>query len=281
MGGPSPTEGRGEGGIAIGKVARYAWGKDYHKVLGKRLDALVRYLEMLAPGERFKTYVDTGPLLERAIAQRAGIGFFGKNTNILTRRLGSWVFLANVLTTLDLAPDAPDMRSCGDCRLCINACPTHALDTPYALDARRCISYLTIELQESVPEALRGKLSDWIFGCDICQEVCPHNRKVEETAIQEFQPTRGVGPTLSLEDILSIRDDAAFEKRFAGTPLLRARRRGLLRSACLLAAEERDPRFTPYLERLVSIDPDPIIREHAAYALRIAQDVPLPTSREG
>jgi epoxyqueuosine reductase len=150
-----------------GRIARYARGPDYHKVIRKRLESLVRYLESLAPEARFKTFVDTRPILERALAQRAGVGFIGKNTTLITKDFGSWVHLAGVVTTLDLPPDPPDERSCGSCRLCLEACPTGALTAPYTLDARRCLSYQTT--------VLKNKTGEWVLGCDVCQEACPHN----------------------------------------------------------------------------------------------------------
>ena len=218
------------------RIARYAWGKDYHKVLGKRLVALVRYVEGLAPEVRCKAFVDTGPLLERALAQKAGLGFVGKNTMLITRGLGSWVFLAHVVTTLELPSDVPDRRTCGSCTLCIDACPTQALTEPYRLDARRCISYLTIESQSEIPQELRSHVGDWLFGCDVCQDVCPHNTRVPPTPIAEFQAEP---PDMKAEDILSIQNDAEFDRRFAGSPLKRAKRQGLQRNA--RAVKESQP----------------------------------------
>ena len=151
------------------------------------MDAFLRYIEALAPGTQCKTFVDAGPLLERPFAQRAGLGFIGKNTMLITRGLGSWVFLAHVVTTLDLPADAPDMRSCGSCTLCIDACPTQAIRAPFELDARRCISYLTIELEGEIPEDLRPQMKEWVFGCDVCQDVCPHNTRIPTTSVPEFK----------------------------------------------------------------------------------------------
>jgi epoxyqueuosine reductase len=217
--------------VGEGRIARYAWGKDYHKVLDKRLDSLVRYIGALAPGELCKTYVDTGPLLERALAQKSGLGFFGKNTMLITRGVGSYVFLASLLTTLDLPSDAPDQRNCGTCTLCIDACPTQAITEPYNVDARRCIAYLTIEAKSEPPEEIQSKMGDWLFGCDICQDVCPHNTKLPETPIAEFRPSTGVGPSLSIEEVLSMKSDAEFDARFAGSPIKRTKRSGLQRNA--------------------------------------------------
>jgi epoxyqueuosine reductase len=264
---PSPTRPLPEiAGKGEGKVARYAWGKDYHKVIEKRLDALVRYMEALAPSVRCKTYIDTGPLLERALAQKAGLGFIGKNTMLIARGTGSWVFLASVLTTLELPEDAPDARHCGSCTLCIDACPTQALTEPYHLDARRCISYLTIESKEAAPEDLRSKTGEWIFGCDVCQDVCPHNTRVETALIPELTADSGTGRTINLREVLSIQNDADFDRRFAGTPVKRAKRHGLLKNACVTAAHQQRTDLLPQLETLASQDPHPAVREHARWA---------------
>lgn len=255
---PSPEErGRQSSREAEGRIARYANGRDYHKVIGKKLEAFTRYLEALSSGVQYKTFVDTGPLLERAFAQRAGLGFIGKNTMLITKGLGSWVFLANVVTTLDVPPDAPDDRSCGECRLCIDACPTQAITAPFTLDARRCIAYLTIEQEGPTDQELRGRTEGWIFGCDICQEVCPHNAR-----------SSAGGATLPLAEILAISDDDKFHARFAGTPLIRAGRRGLLRNACLAAANLGRHDLVPQLEKLSRQDPHAVVREQAAWALQ-------------
>ncbi|MFA5975558.1 MAG: tRNA epoxyqueuosine(34) reductase QueG [Elusimicrobiota bacterium] len=250
-----------------GKISRYAWGKDYHPIMQKRLDSLARYVCAMVPGAECRTSVDTGPLLERALAQRAGLGFIGKNTSLITRGLGSWVFLAVVLTTVDLPVDAPDTRSCGNCRRCIDACPTEAITSPHVLDARRCIAYLTIELKESLEPALRARMQGWIFGCDICQEVCPQNRRKAATQTH-FSQTGGV-ERVTLKDLLDIRDDEAFEKRFGSTSLKRARRHGLLRNACVAAVHLRRSDLIPQLQNLTK-DPHPVIRETAAWALKKA-----------
>lgn len=221
----------GERPEGTGRVARYAWGQDYHRVLEKRLTSLVRYMEALAPGVRCKTFLDTGPLLERAAAQKAGLGFVGKNTMLITRGLGSWVFLASVVTSLELPADGPDTRSCGSCTRCIDACPTQAITEAYRLDARKCISYLTIESKDSIPANLATGVGEWVFGCDICQDVCPHNTRLPKTPIPEFQRQAGVGPFLPLGEILSYPKDTEFNARFAGTPLKRTQRSGLQRNA--------------------------------------------------
>jgi epoxyqueuosine reductase len=231
----------GEGlGVRLqGRVARYAWGQDYHRVIEKRLGSLVRYIEALSPDARCKTFLDTGPLLERAAAQKAGLGFIGKNTMVITRGMGSWIFLASILTTLELPVDSSDTRSCGSCTLCIDACPTQAITQPYQLDARRCISYLTIESKGSPSEELSAKTGDWLFGCDICQDVCPHNTRVPLTPIPEFKPEAGVGPFLDIEEVLALKTNQDFDARFSGTPLKRAKREGLQRNARLVAENQK------------------------------------------
>ena len=278
---PSPagrgrSEAAGEAKSNEGRVSRYTSGRDYHKVIGKKLEAFTRYLEALAPDSTCKTFVDTGPLLERAVAQRAGLGFIGKNTLLITKGLGSWVFLASVITTLELPIDAPDDRSCGECRICIDACPTEAITAPYELDARRCISYLTIEQEGPIDLALRPKMNGWIFGCDICQEVCPHN--VRSTASPGLRPpspagrgrseAAGEAEHLSLASILSLSNDEEFRERFSGTAFLRAGRHGLVRNACVAAANLKRRDLIPQLEHLSRRDSHAVVREQAAWALQ-------------
>jgi epoxyqueuosine reductase len=250
-----------------GKISRYAWGADYHRIIGKRLDALVRYLEALAPESESRTFVDTGPLLERAFAQRAGLGFIGKNTMLITKGLGSWVFLASVVTTLELPVDAPDERNCGQCRLCIDACPTEAITAAYELDARRCISYLTIEQRGVISKDLRAKTDGWVYGCDICQDVCPHNTRAPVSKEPGFQAE---APMFGLRELLGLRDEGEFKKLFTGTAMLRAGWRGMVRNACVAAGNLRRHDLLPELKNWSSHE-DPIIREHAQWALEQIQ----------
>jgi epoxyqueuosine reductase len=170
----------------VGRVARYAYGADYHKVIEKKLKQLSSFILKISPHTKKKAYVDTGPIAEKAFAKEAGLGFFGKNTNIITRNYGSWVFLASLLTNLELEYDAPHLGACGSCRICIDACPTGALLGDYQLDARKCISYLTIESKEEHPASLKKGIGEWAFGCDICQEVCPYNFRAKTTRHEEF-----------------------------------------------------------------------------------------------
>ena len=209
-------------------VARYAWGRDYHDVIGPRLERLAAHLTDAA-GARSRGYVDTGPVLERDLAARAGLGWIGKNTMLLHPALGSWFFIGVLLTTADLAFDEPLPDRCGTCRACLDACPTDAFVAPYVLDARRCISYLTIEHRGEIPPALHPGMAGWQFGCDVCQDVCPWNRKAPITREPEFSPGQRFPEAAALAGM----DDAAIRGRFRGTPLLRARPSGLRRNASI------------------------------------------------
>lgn len=217
---------------ATGRVSRYAWGRDYHDIIEKRhvqLEAFIR--GSAGPDVEFRSYVDHGPILEKAFARQAGIGFIGKNTLLITEAFGSWVFLSVILTTLELEPGSARTSECGSCRACLDACPTGALAAPYALDANRCISYLTIENKTAIPDELKSRLEGWVFGCDICQEVCPYNARPEPAAVKEFHPDHGAGPWLDLKKVMALDSDEAFRAAFHGTPLLRPKRAGLQRNA--------------------------------------------------
>ncbi len=266
-----------------GRISRYAWGRDYHDVLRPRLFALDAFLRELSGRTTYgRAYVDTGPVLERAWAARAGLGFVGKNTCLIVPRLGSWVFLGVLLVPEVLEPDPTPVRAasdppvwvwpdgtrgtCGRCQRCLSACPTQAFTGPYELDARRCISYLTIEWRGPIPREIRPAMGNWIFGCDQCQEVCPWNRAfarpTEEPAFQAH-PER-MAPRLL--DLLKLGEEA-FRERFRKTPLWRARRRGILRNACVAVGNWGDPRALPELRRVLEEEPEPLIRGHCAWAL--------------
>jgi len=220
----------------LGAVSRYAWGKDYHHLIERLLDELVAYLKnQTGSSLKFKAMVDHGPALEKALAQRAGLGFIGKNTLLIHQDLGSWIFLAELITNLKLEPDKPQFNQCESCNACLTACPTGALLQPFVLDARRCISYLTIELKSDIPESLRPQMEDWVFGCDVCQEVCPYNTELKTTDHTYFTASEGVGPWLPLSDALAIQDDQDFKTKFSETPLLRPKRQGLQRNAAVVA----------------------------------------------
>jgi epoxyqueuosine reductase len=216
-----------------------------------------------APGLLTRCYVDTGPLVERVYAKYAGVGWIGKNTCILNQQMGSWLFLGVILTSLDLAPDLPAPDRCGKCTRCIDACPTNALIAPYQLDSNLCISYLTIEKRGEIPEPMRAGLGRHVFGCDICQDVCPWNRKAPATAAPEFQPREGmVNPALAWLAEISADE---FREQFRGSPIRRTKRNGLRRNAILAIGNSGDPTFLPVLRQLTE-DEDPIIAESARWA---------------
>jgi epoxyqueuosine reductase len=254
-----------------GRVARYAWGEDYHDVIEKRLAAFAERLRVLLGADlRVRSALDAQPLLERAFARRAGLGFAGKNTNLIAPRAGSWIFLTELLIDRALPPDAPVAQGCGECTQCQTACPTDALRTPYRLDARACIAYHTIENRGAIPREIRAKLGPWLFGCDDCQDACPYNARAKETLWPEFRAERGTGPWVPLEDVLVLDTPEKFRARFRGTPLLRAKRAGLVRNACLLAGGGLRPVSARLHERLVERlrhDVEPVVRGHAAWAL--------------
>jgi len=212
-----------------GRISRYAWGDDYHDVLGAKLDELRDWLLSVDPGAEAMVYVDTGPVMEKAWAVRAGIGWLGKHTNVITRRMGSWVFLGEILTTLELEPDAGGEDRCGTCTLCIEACPTGAIVQPYVVDSNLCLSYLTIEHRGPIEGDVRGRFEGWIYGCDTCQDVCPWNLKFESPSQEEaFLPREGsVSPPL--EEWRRM-DRAEFGTRFRRSPVSRAKHEGFLRN---------------------------------------------------
>jgi epoxyqueuosine reductase len=277
-----------------GWISRYAWGDDYHNVLTGKLEAIVAAMRAQFPGPfdaRF--YSDTGPVIERVAAKYAGLGWLAKNTCLINEQIGSWMFLGVILTTLELAPSlepgeppAPDM--CGNCRLCLDACPTQAFPEPYVLDARRCIAYLTIELRSAIPEEFREDMGRAVIGCDICQDVCPWNRKAPVTKLAAFQPRAiangvengkegmedGEGSMFSpkLEWLASLKQED-FSRIFRGSAVKRAKWRGLVRNACIalgnsgVARESASfRRITLLLSRLADSD-DALIAEHARWAL--------------
>lgn len=246
-----------------GIVAAYAAYQDYHDVLRPRLEALTAELNAHGSGTRSLSYVDTGPILERDIAQRAGVGFVGKHTNLISRELGNWFFLAEILTTLELEPDAPERNRCGTCTRCLQACPTNAITAPFQLDARRCISYLTIELKGAIPEALRPLIGTRIYGCDDCLAACPWNRFARAGAMMKPFARADLRVPQLLE-LLAL-DEAGFKRRFAGTPMLRTKRRGILRNVCVALGNLGDPAALPALDR-AALDPEPLIAEHACWA---------------
>jgi epoxyqueuosine reductase len=250
----------------MGRVARYALGADYHDVLRGKLNQLLARMQEEVPSCRGRGVVDTAPLLERDFARRAGLGWFGKNTMLLNKRLGSYFFLGALLLDIELQPDAThDVNHCGTCTACLDACPTQAFPQPGVLDSRRCISYLTIELRTAIPNELRDSLGNWVFGCDICQEVCPWNRKAPLAHEPEFAP-RSALETVNLIELLGLSDDD-FRRRFRGTPLWRTKRRGLLRNAALALGNQGDSTALPALRRALA-DKEPLIRDAAEWAMQ-------------
>ena len=248
-----------------GWLSRYAWGDDYHDVMRAMLDRVVAALRAEAGPLEARAYADTGPIVERAYAAAAGVGAWGKNTCLLHPEHGSWFFLGEVVTDLEMEPDAPRPDMCGTCTACLDACPTGALPAPYVLDATRCISYLTIELKGAIPEERRRGIGRHVFGCDICQDVCPWNRRRRRHGPAAFEPRPGnAAPDLGA---LASLDDEAFRERFRRSPVKRAKRRGLLRNVAVAIGNAGDDRHRPALERLAG-DTDPVVREHASWALR-------------
>ena len=294
-------------GVPRGRISRYAWGDDYHEIIKPKLQQFAAWLREYARNEmpaevETRLFVDTGRMVDRAVAQRAGLGWYGKNTNILTKGWGSWVFLAEIVTNLPLQPDTPVKTSCGSCEICLHACPTQALPAPYVLDNTRCISFLTIELRGSIPLELRPLMGNLIFGCDICQEVCPVNIVAEKrlglrssegalkgsragakdlncapqaplrapTTItvrprEEFRPRAAVGSNPELIPLLSLTEEQ-FRERFRRSPIRRAKRRGLLRNVCVALGNSGNRQAVPALIGALH-DHEPLVRGHAAWAL--------------
>lgn len=258
---------------ARGRISAYAWQADYHDVMQPRLEALAVWLQQESGHElAHRVYVDTGAILERSHGQQAGLGFIGKNTMLIHPRRGSFFFLGEIITTFEFPEyDTPYPLaeaggvSCGGCTRCLNACPTDAFPAPRVLDARRCISYLTIEHKGAIPEPLRSQMGNWVYGCDVCQNVCPFNRFALPTAEQVFQPLSVDAAAPLLVDLLAL-DDAQFARRFAGSPIKRIKRERLVRNACVAAGNWQDPAAVPLLERLLN-DDSALVREHAAWAL--------------
>jgi epoxyqueuosine reductase len=250
---------------AIGKVARYARGPDYHDVLRQRLNALLAWIQIESPNCQGRGVVDTAPLLERDFARRAGLGWFGKNTMLLNKKLGSYFFLGALLLNVELRPDeAHETAHCGTCTACLDACPTQAFTSPGELDSRRCISYLTIELRTDISEEFRPALNEWIFGCDICQEVCPWNHKAP-AASDAMWTSRQDLMALDPLELLGLTEEG-FRQHFRGTALTRTKRRGLLRNAALILGNRGDPSALPALQRALE-DPEPLVREAARWAI--------------
>jgi len=271
-------------------ISRYAWGSDYHDVLRGRLEQLRAAVGEFEPGVKTRVYVDTGPILERAFARLAGIGWTGKNTCLINEGKGSWFFLGVILTDLELEPDLPAPDRCGNCARCVAACPTGALVEPYVIDASRCIAYFNIELKGSIPKKFRAPMGSNLFGCDICQDVCPWNspQRAAVSTLPEFQPLpfpppaqcepphaasdavmgHEHGPSLlhpPLPGLAAWREED-FRRILARSPIKRIKYRGWLRNLCVVMGNSGDRRLVPWLE-VAAAHPDPLVREHAAWAL--------------
>ena len=285
---------RGHDSPARAWISRYAWGRDYHEVMRAKLESLRSVIEAFEPGVETRVYVDTGPVVERAFARYSGIGWTGKNTCLINEAKGSWFFIGVILTSLELEPDLPAPDRCGSCTRCIEACPTGALVGPYVMDASRCIAYFTIELKGPIPVEFRSAIGSNVFGCDICQDVCPWNsrqpsalgrqsRQVTTSDAAEFQPLEVKSPgressfslfSPPIEDLASLTEDD-FRRIFSHSPIKRAKFRGWLRNLCVAMGNSGDPGFVPWLERARE-HPDSVVREHAEWALeRLEQRPPF------
>ncbi len=268
---------------ARGRISNYAWGVDYHDVMTPRLKELAAWLAAEGGAEvSSRVYVDTGAILEREHAAAAGLGFVGKNTMLIRPRRGSWFFLGELLTTLPLEPDPlpAAMPGCGSCRRCLDACPTAAFPQPYVLDARRCISYLTIELKAWIPRELRPLMGNWVYGCDVCQLVCPFNRFARATAEPSFYPASWDAVMPPLPELLAL-DEETFIARFAHSPIKRIRRERLVRNACVAAGNWGSRDALPALLPLLA-DESALVRGHAAWAVgRIGGPDARPALLEG
>ena len=248
----------------LGKVAVYAWGKDYHRVVKKRMKLLVDNISIVL-GTNFKSrwYIDDGPMLDRAVARRSGIGWIGKNTNLLSPQLGSWLFLGQIITDLELDTDVPLKKHCGNCTRCIEECPTKAITSPYTIDNSRCISYLTIENRGAIPTDLRESIGEWVFGCDVCQDVCPVNVRSQDSKENLFKVNSK--QSLDLIKLLSMSENQFLEE-FAGTPIMRSKYHGMQRNACVVLGNIGSPESIPALIHALNSE-SPVVRGHSAWAL--------------
>jgi epoxyqueuosine reductase len=248
-----------------GWISRYAWGDDYHNLIKDKLESLLDNIRRICNGPvEGKAFVDSGPVLEREFASIAGVGWIGKNTHLISPKKGSWFFLGELFVNLPLTYDRPIRDRCGKCDLCLKACPTGAFAGPYVLDARRCISYLTIELKGFIPRHLRPLIGDHIFGCDICQEICPYNVKARSTTEIAYAPREGLYAP-HLIPLLSL-DEEEFQRRFKGSPVLRAKRKGLLRNVAVALGNAKSVEALPALI-LALDDQEALVRGHVAWAI--------------
>lgn len=250
-----------------GKIARYAWGKDYHQVIRKRHETFIKKIRStLQINFQARSCVDTQPVPERFAAVQAGMGFVGKHTGLLNPQFGPWLFLSEIVTDLDLESEIPSRGDCGACTHCQTVCPTGALDQDYKIDARLCIAYLTIEHKGIIPRELRPKIKDWIFGCDECMAICPFTSKQQETSWTEFHSDQGPGTKLMMDQLFNLSSNREYEKKFAGTAVLRAGLKQMLRNACIVLGNSGSPEALPYLKKAIR-HASALVRLHAAWAL--------------
>lgn len=250
-----------------GKVARYAWGRDYHQVISEKHRLFISEFSKIGREDfRAKSCVDIQPIPEKFTAQQAGFGFIGKNTLLLSKEFGPWLFLSEVVTNLKLPEDLPSAGNCGTCQSCQSACPTGALDEDYKIDARRCIAYLTIEHKGIIPRELRSKIKNWVFGCDDCITVCPFTSKSKSTDWPELTASCGVGPVISFDELFQIKTNRAYQEKFTMSAVTRASRKQLLRNACIVLGNSGKPEAVPFLQWALEDDAW-LVRLHAAWAL--------------
>lgn len=257
--------------VVDGRVARYAWGRDYHKVIREKIDLLKEKIKIESTiPVLFEESVDTKPMLERTFAERAGLGFRGKQTQLLSLQFGPWLFLAELLTDLALEADEPFSGSCGTCRLCIDECPTEAIEETGHIDARKCVAYLTIEHKTAIPAELRPKIGNWVFGCDECLDVCPYTAKEKETSWNDLTETAGFGPRLNLEELFQIKSNREYREKFGPSAISRANRKQLMRNTCVVLGNSGRKEALPFLKQAMR-DTSGLVREHAAWALERIQ----------
>lgn len=258
---------RPDDGVLRGRIARYAWGRDYHKTLKRRMLTLVAAIERaIGRAVEARTLVDTARVVDRAVAARAGTGWVGKNTMIIVPRHGSWVMLGDIILDVDIAPDLPLAQDCGSCRICLDRCPTGAIVEPYRVDAPRCISFLTIEERGAIPHALRPLMGDRVFGCDTCQDVCPYTGAARPLDDPEFQPASVENAFPSLERLGTMSSDE-FYATYSGTAVIRAKRAGMARNAAIALGNSGDVRAEQILTWMLRCHDEPLARGHAAWAL--------------
>ena len=269
-----PSSIKGERDVFTGRVARYAWGKDYYRVIRGKLEILQRKIREEAGPDyktQFESSVDTKPFLERTLAEQAGLGFIGKQTQLLSLQFGPWLFLSELITNLNLEPDRPFFGSCGTCRLCIDTCPTEAIEESGTVDARKCIAYLTIEHKTEIPIELRPRIGNWVFGCDECIRVCPYTAKQKESNWADLKADAGFGSELDLLKLLEIKSNREYEKLFGNTAISRASRKQLFRNACVVLGNTGSETALLLLQKVLE-DSSPLVREHTAWAIKRIRD---------